>query len=349
MKRKVILIVLITIAIAAGVYFAIASRRQEIVLTGIVTTDEVVVSSEIQGRLQQLLVRQGDSVTNGQLIAVIQPAERKAELDFYTRSAHQSSAQVTEAEADLDFQQAQTSNLIWQSEANLSATQDQVAQSTADLENAQLNFKREQELSKEGVDSPKEFDQARTAYNAAKAKVDSLRHQTVAAEAAVGLAKSTIGQIAARRAALAASQDQHAAAAAQADRALVQLDYTQILAPTNGLVDVRAALRGEVVTPGQGIVTLIDPSQLWVRADVEETYIESIRVGDTLPVRLPSGAQRTGTVFFRGIDADYATQRDVSRSKRDIKTFEIRLRCNNDDRALAVGMTAYVTLAPRAP
>jgi multidrug resistance efflux pump len=165
----------------------------------------------------------------------------------------------------------------------------------------------------------------------------------------VGLAKSTIGQIAARRAALAASQDQHAAAAAQADRALVQLDYTQILAPTNGLVDVRAALRGEVVTPGQGIVTLIDPSQLWVRADVEETYIESIRVGDTLPVRLPSGAQRTGTVFFRGIDADYATQRDVSRSKRDIKTFEIRLRCNNDDRALAVGMTAYVTLAPRAP
>ena len=86
-----------------------------------------------------------------------------------------------------------------------------------------------------------------------------------------------------------------------------------------------------------------------MRADVEETYIDSIRLGDQLPVRLPSGAVRQGTVFFRGIDADYATQRDVSRSKRDIKTFEIRLRCDNDDRALAVGMTAYVTLAPRRP
>jgi multidrug resistance efflux pump len=295
------------------------------------------------------LVQQGDTVTNGQLLAVIQPAERKAELDFYTRSTQQSAAQVTEAEADLEYQEAQTSNLIWQSQANLSASKDQVTQAQADLENAELSFKREQELKKQNVNSASEFDLSRTAYDAAKARVDALRHQAVAAEAAVGLAKSTSGQIAARRAALAASRGQHEAVAAQADRAQVQLDYTQILAPTNGIVDVRAALKGEVVNPGQGIVTLIDPNQLWVRADVEETYIDSITNDEKLQVRLPSGAERTGTVFFRGIDADYATQRDVSRSKRDIKTFEIRLRCNNDDRALAVGMTAYIALAPRAP
>ena len=55
----------------------------------------------------------------------------------------------------------------------------------------------------------------------------------------------------------------------------------------------------------------IDPENLWVRADVGETYIDSIRIGDTFPVRLPSGAERQGTVFFRGLDADFATQRDV--------------------------------------
>jgi HlyD family secretion protein len=49
------------------------------------------------------------------------------------------------------------------------------------------------------------------------------------------------------------------------------------------------------------------------------------------------------------VDADYATQRDVSRTKRDIKTFEIRLRCDNRDRKLAVGMTAYVNLAVPKP
>jgi HlyD family secretion protein len=98
------------------------------------------------------------------------------------------------------------------------------------------------------------------------------------------------------------------------------------------------------VAPGKAIVTLIDPDDLWVRADVEESYIDSVHLGDKMTVRLPSGAEREGTVFYRGVDADYATQRDVSRTKRDIKTFEIRLRCDNADRSLAVGMTAYVVL-----
>jgi HlyD family secretion protein len=98
------------------------------------------------------------------------------------------------------------------------------------------------------------------------------------------------------------------------------------------------------VNVAQPIVTLIDQDDLWVRADVEETYIDQIHLGETLPVKLPSGAVREGTVYYRGVDADYATQRDVSRTKRDIRTFEIRLRCDNRDRSLAVGMTAYVTL-----
>ena len=347
MKRTISLILLIAAA-AAIIYFAVGSRRREIVLTGVVTTDEVIVGSEIQGRMQELLVQQGETVTNGQLIALIQPQEWRASLGFYTNSARQSLAQVAQARADLDYQQAQSSNLVWQSEANLAAAKDQTAEAKADAENAELTFKRQQELSKEGVNSPSEFDQARTAYAAAKARLEALRHQTVAAEAAVSLAKSTADQVAARRAALAASEHQRAAASAQAERAAVQLGYTQIRVPTNGTVNVRAALPGEVVTPGQAILTLINPDQLWVRADVEETYIGAIRLGDTLPVRLATGAERTGTVFFRGIDADYATQRDVSRTKRDIKTFEIRLRCDNQDRALAVGMTAYVTLAPPA-
>jgi multidrug resistance efflux pump len=349
MKRGLLIPLFLVVAVAAVVYFAVRSHRSEIVLTGIVTTDEIIVSSEIQGRLQQLLAREGDTVTNGQLLAVIQPQEWRAALEFYSNSAQQSSAQVAEAEADLNFQESQSSNLIRQSQANLAAAKEQVSQAEADLENTTLTFGREENLYKQHVDSVKEYDQARTASDAAKARVQSLRQQAIAAEAAVGLAKSTADQITARRGAVAASQHQRAAANAQTERAQVQLDYTQIRAPGNGIVDTRAALQGEVVNAGQGIVTLIDPSRLWVRTDVEETYIDTVRLGDALPVRLPSGVERVGTVFFRGIDADYATQRDASRTKRDIKTFEIRLRCNNDDRALAVGMTAYVTLPPRRP
>ena len=256
MKRKIILIILIAAVLAIGSYFLFHPGRREIVLTGIVATDEVIVAPQIQGRLQQLLVREGDTVTNGQLLAVIQPQEWNAQMQFYTNTARQSSAQVAQAAADLQFQEEQTSNLIWQSQANLAAAQDQVAQAEADSENSSLTFKREEGLYKQGVDSVKDYDSARTAFDAATARVQSLRKQVIAAQAAVALAKSTTEQTSARRAALAGSRDQQAAADAQSEKAAVQLGYTFIDAPIAGTVDVRAALQGEVVNPGQGIVTL---------------------------------------------------------------------------------------------
>jgi HlyD family secretion protein len=147
-----------------------------------------------------------------------------------------------------------------------------------------------------------------------------------------------------KRSQVTTSEHMQAAAAAQRAKADVRLRYTEIHAPIDGVVDVVAARVGEVVTPGQPIVTLINPDDLWVRVDVEESYIDRIRIGDRLTVRLPSGDEHEGVVVYRGVDASFATQRDVSRTKRDIKSFEVRLRVDNTDRRLAVGMTAYVLL-----
>jgi multidrug resistance efflux pump len=197
---------------------------------------------------------------------------------------------------------------------------------------------------KQGVVSEQELDQARTAYQVAQSKIDSLVKQIDAQRAAVALARSNADQVAIRRNQLQATQKQQAAVAAQREKAGVRLGYTELRAPIDGIVDVRAARIGEVVMAGQPVVTLVNPDDLWVRANVEETYIDRVRVGDKLKVRLPSGDVREGTVFYRGVEAAFATQRDVSRTKRDIKTFEIRLRLDNSDRRLAVGMTAYVEL-----
>lgn len=344
-KRKIRIFILAAVVLIGIVIYAIVAHApSEIVLTGIVTTDEVIVSPQIQGRLERLLVREGDVVTNGQLLAVIQPETQKADMEFYASGEKSSAAQVEVAEADLKFQESQTSNQVAQAEANLASTEAQAMQSSAELENARLNFERQENLHKTGVESQQSYDQSRTAYDAAKAAFEASGKQVKAAQAAVDLAKSNAEQNVARRAAFEASQHQLVAAGAQAERAKVQLGYTEIRAPLDAVVDKRAALQGEVVNPAQAVVTLINQDDLWVRADVEETYIDRIHLGDKLQVRLPSGATREGTVFFRGVDADYATQRDVSRTKRDIKTFEIRLRCDNRDRSLAVGMTAYVDL-----
>jgi HlyD family secretion protein len=65
-------------------------------------------------------------------------------------------------------------------------------------------------------------------------------------------------------------------------------------------------------------------------------------------VRLPSGDTLDGKVFFKGVENDFATQRDVSRTKRDIKTFAIKVSVPNPGRRLFTGMTATVLMPPPA-
>ena len=219
-----------------------------------------------------------------------------------------------------------------------------IGEAAANLDIAKLSFDRSQAMLKAGAVSTRDNDQARTAHEVAKAQLDATTKQVESSRAALALAQSAAEQVAVRRGGLLAAQRQKAAAQAQTTKADVRLGYAEIRAPIGGIVDVAAARAGEIVSPGQPILTLINPDDLWVRADVEESYIASIRIGDTLTVRLPSGETRRGAVFYRGVDAGFATQRDVSRTKRDIKTFEIRIRIDNRDRRLAVGMTAYVLL-----
>jgi HlyD family secretion protein len=343
MKKRLLTLLLVA-AVAPAAYYFYSRPPSALVLTGIVTTHDVVVSPQIGGKIDQLLVAEGDEVKKDQRLAVITPDELMAESAFYEQSAAGLTSQVQESEAALRFQERQTVDQIRQAESTLAATESQVMAASADLENARLTFNRTENLSRQGVVSSQELDQARTGKDAADAKLDALKRQVEAQRAAVALARSTAEQTAMRRSQVITSQHQQAAANAQRTKADVRLAYTEVKAPINGFVDTRAVRIGEVVNPGQPLVTLIDPDDLWVRADVEESYIDRVRIGDTLTVRLPSGEERQGTVFYRGADASFATQRDVSRTKRDIKTFEVRLRVDNRDRRLAVGMTAYVLL-----
>ncbi len=345
MTRKLFLIVLALVAAASvAVYFFTRPGAGGMVLTGIVDADDVVASSQVSGLLSKLLVQEGDSVKAGQLLAVIEPEELRATQQYYLHTAQSTAEQVREAQAALKFQELQTRDQIHQAEANLATANAQAQQAAANLEQARLNFNRTRGLFKQGIASAQEDDQARTALQAAEAQVEAAQKQAQAQQAALALARSNAEQVRMRERALASNRRQLAAAQAQDQAAKVRLGYTEIRSPIAGLVTLRAALEGEVVNAAQPIVELYDPDKLWVRADVEETYIHLIRIGEHLSVRFPGGFERTGTVYFRGVDAEYATQRDVSRTKRDIKTFQVRLRVDNRDRRLAPGLTAYVTV-----
>ncbi len=347
MRKRLLTLVVLLAAGGAGYYAYARSRPTSLVLTGIVTTNDVIVSPQIAGQIGELMVTEGDTVKRNQVVAEIRPEELQADTAYYRSNVAGLASQVQESEAALRFQQQQTTDQIRQAEAALASTEAQAKAAVADFESARLTFTRTQDLAQQKVASPQELDQARTAFTAAQAKVDALNRQVDAQRAAVALARSNAEQIAVRRSQVQASEHMQQAAAAQQAKADVRLRYTEVRAPIDGIVDVRAARSGEFVQAGQPIVTLINPDDLWIRADVEETYIDRVRLGDKMTVRLPSGDERQATVFYRGVDAGFATQRDVSRTKRDIKTFEVRLRADNRDRRLAVGMTAYVLLPLR--
>jgi HlyD family secretion protein len=345
MTRKRIGVAILVVALAAGAaYYFFRARASTLVLTGVVTTNEVVASSQIAGQISTLLVKEGDAVKSGQLLATIAPDELRADSAYYAQAAKGASDTVQQNEASLRMEREQTASQIHQAEAAQGSAEAQLKSAQADLDNAKLSFDRQKQLLQSGASTQEDYDQARTSYDATVARVESLGKQVDVSRAAVATAHANAEQVAVRQTQLQASEHESAAAAAQRQKADARLAYTDIHAPIDGIIDVRAALQGEVVSAGQPIVTIINPDDLWVRVDVEESYIDQIRLGDHLTIRLPSGADLDGTVFYRGADAGFATQRDVSRTKRDIRTFEVRLRADNRDRRLALGETAYVLL-----
>ena len=309
----------------------------------------MIVSPQIAGQIRQLLVDEGDVVKKDQLVAVIMPDELRADIAYYAHSAEGVGSQVSESEAALRFQERQTidQHPIRRRPRSRPPRRSRPRPSRISRTPGSC-AERTRDLSQKGVEPVQMLDQTRTAFDAAKARLDSLKKQVDAQRSALALANANAEQISVPpQPAPGQSERSRPPPTAQRTKADVRLTYTEMHAPIDGIVDVRAVRTGEVVTPGQPVLSLINPDDLWVRADVEETYVDGVRIGDKLTVRLPSGEEREGKVFYRGVDAAFATQRDVSRTKRDIKTFEVRLRVDNRDRRLAVGMTAYVLLPVR--
>src|SRR5215467_485510 len=100
MKRKRVLLLLV-LALLLGGYYVLRARPADLVLTGIVTTNDVIVSSQVAGQVSKLLVTEGDSVAANQLLALIGPAELQADRAYYAQSAEAMIAQTSAARADL--------------------------------------------------------------------------------------------------------------------------------------------------------------------------------------------------------------------------------------------------------
>ncbi len=345
--RKFLVIIGVLFLIALAVYIFTTPSGNAYPLIGVVDGNDVIVSPQITDRMIKLNVDEGSVVTKGELIAELDPAELQAQAAAQDAAIGSLRAQVVQAQANLGLTDSQTAAGLNVAEANYTGSQAQLEQARATNELNEINMKREVSLYNSGVVAAQDRDSAVATFKASDANVRSLADQVKSQQAALAVAMANRKQVDVLRSQIASTQAQLKQAIAMEVEDETQLGYTKIYAPISGIVSVRVAKQGEVVQQGNPIVVLVDMDDLWVRADVPETYIDSVQFGQKMPIKLPSGEIVEGHVFFKGVEGDFATQRDVSRTKRDIQTFAIKVSLPNPQHRFFTGMTATVLLSPQ--
>lgn len=345
-RNKFLILLGVVFSIALIYYFVSTPRSKDLVLIGTVDSNQVIVSPQMQGRIAKLLVDEGTQVKTGDLIAILDPSELEAQERAAAATISSLRSKVTETQYTERSMKGSTSSDVVNAQARLQSMRAQLLQAEATLQRTESDSRRMIELAKAGVASDQERVQAEANLKAAQANVQSLQQQVGAAQADLHAAIARTHQANAAQSTVASTRAQLANAEAQLKEAEVRLGYTKIYAPVMGTVSVRAAREGEVLNPGQPIVTIVDLSDTWVRAAIPETYADHIGLGDTLRVQLAGGTITQGKVFFKATEADFATQRDVSRRKRDIKTIVLKVRLDNPKGAYVPGMTAEVLVSP---
>jgi multidrug resistance efflux pump len=323
-------------------YLLTVRPSADLQLIGTVDANEVVVSSKILGRIQTLFVDEGQDVKAGQLIAIIESedlaaARKAAEANAASQKGKLGGSVETERQ-----DRGETSSATVNAEALVKAAQATLAQAQANYDHQLADTSRTVALAQKGIMSEQASDDAVTSLQATKAAVDAARENVAAAEASLRQARAheLLTTVAAHTADSTRNDVENARALAE--QASVQLGYAQIYAPVSGKVNVRAARQGEVVAAGAAIVTIMDITETWIYAPLPETQADAVQIGDSLRVVMPSGATLQGKVINKAAEADFATQRDVSSRKRDIKTVQLKLLIDNPGERFVPGMIAEV-------
>jgi len=345
-RNKFAIILGVILAIAAGYYFLSTPGGKDLVLVGTVDANQIVVSPQIQGRITRLLVEEGTQVKQGDLIATLDPSELEAEERAAAATITSMRSQMSANEYTRKSTKGSTSSDVANAQAKLQSARAQLAQAEATLTRVESDSRRTIGLAEAGVASEQEKVQAEMNLKAQQESVQALKDQVTASQADLSSAIARTNQATAAQSTVASTRAQVVNAEAQMKEAEVRLGYTKIYAPVTGTVLVRAAREGEVVSAGQAIVTIVDFSDTWVFAAIPETDADHIGIGDTLRVRLPGGTVVSGKVFYKAAEADFATQRDVGRRKRDIRTIALKVRLDNPKGAYVPGMTAEVLVSP---
>ncbi|HEX7977881.1 MAG TPA: efflux RND transporter periplasmic adaptor subunit [Gemmatimonadaceae bacterium] len=335
--------------LALGVVAFVRSRQHDLVLIGVVDANEIVVTPPVQARLDSLWIEEGTEVKAGEPIATLDRGELAAQAQAAGASAASLRAQLAQVSLSAQQTAGEAASAVSAARARLAVARAESARQEAELTRERADEGRATKLASSGGLSPQELERATTALHVQEQVVNAAHESLRAAEADVQ--RAVAGELAVRaaRGSVAASQARLQGARADSVAASMRLGYTELRAPASGVVQVLAARRGELVGPGTPVAIIVVPDQLWVRVAAPESDAGAVAVGDSLEVRFPSGEKTRGRVISKSAEGEFATQHDVSASKRDIRVVAFRVAIPNPKRTIVPGVTASVVLPTDRP
>ncbi len=335
--RPRVMRILLIVGIVVGalliwkIFFATPSLPASIIpLSGRIEGDDSAVAPKTSGKILEVTVREGDTVTAGQVIARLDDAQVRAQEDAARAALSDARAksqgardQIGVLEAQLHGDQVQTGQSqmdaegrVQQAEADLTAAQADLVQQQAALRLAEFNRDAYARLAKTGAASQLQSlqaevqaDQQAAVVAASERKVQASRGALTTAQANLDTPKVRDAQVAGVQAQL--TQQQATIAAARAETAQAEADLAQaeanradltVLAPFSGTVLTRAAEPGEVVQAGTAIITLLDLSKVYLRGFIPEGEIGRVKIGQPAHIFLDSNPNQALDGYVLRID-----------------------------------------------
>ncbi|BBB91401.1 MAG TPA: HlyD family secretion protein [Methylomusa anaerophila] len=325
-NRQMVMIcgVLVAILVVGGAWWWIRASRM-------VSTDDarvkgtiVAVSAKVNGRIQNVLVKEGDHVKEGQIIAVLERQEFEAQVE-------QAKANLAMAQAKLA---ATTAGNRPQEVAQVNAA---TLQAKANLENTRKNSERDEALYQQGAISVQQRDASKTAYEVAQAQYIAATEQySLSVE---GSRKEDIM--------MAQAQVQQAQAALK--NAEILLTDTEIKAPVGGVIALKSIEAGEVIAFGQQLFSISNLADVWIGANIEETYIGRIKVGQPVEFTVDAYPDKkfTGRVSEVGPAAGsqfalLPTENSSANFTKVTQRLPIKIKAEESEYVLKPGMSAII-------
>ena len=312
LKNRLILLAIAVAVLAAGAYAWTTLRPQGpgnglVSGNGRIEATEIDVAAKLGGRVQSILVKEGDFVTAGQPLAHMQIDTLQASHDEARARHQQAVAAVANAEAQVAVR-----------ESDRQAALALVAQRQSELDAAQRRLARSQTLVREGASSDQEVDDDRARERSLQAAVVASRAQAEAAQAAITAART---QVASARAAVTAAQ-------ATVARIKADIDDSALVAPRSGRVQYRIAQPGEVIGGGGKVLNLVDLSDVYMTFFLPEPVAGRLALGSEVRIVLDAAPQLVipAKVSFVASTAQFTPKTVETASERQKLMFRIKAR-----------------------